>query len=221
MCVYISNKSIKIYFFSKQNMLQNKIKKVDYKLFKEFNGKDFLIPNQIHSTNVNFSNKPGQINRCDGVFTSNPKVVCSIKVADCMPIFFAHKYSSFFGVIHAGWKGLTNGILKNTSILLNSMKFKLTDFDIFIGPSIQKCCFEVSEDVLDRFPIKYVKQKSTGKFKIDLQKIAFDELATFGFNDNRIKISEDCSYCKEDKYFSYRRDGSNTKRMIGFICFEA
>ena len=218
---YISNKSIKIYFFSKQNIPQKKTKKVDYKFLKEFNGKEFLIPNQIHSTNVNFSNKPGLIYKCDGVFTSNPKVVCSIKVADCLPIFFAHKYSPLYGVVHAGWKGLTNGILNNTSTLLKSMKFKLTNFDIFIGPSIQKCCFEVSEDVIDRFPLKYVEKKSTGKFRIDLQKIAFDELATFGFRNDRIKISDDCSYCKDDIYFSYRRDGADTKRMIGFICFKA
>ena len=88
MCAYISNKSIKIYFFTKQDMVQKRIKDLNYKYIKVFNGKDFLIPNQIHSNNVNFSNKPGQINKCDGVFTSNPNVVCSIKVADCMPIFF-------------------------------------------------------------------------------------------------------------------------------------
>ena len=56
---------------------------------------------------MNFSNTPGKLDNCDGVFTSNPKVVCSIKVADCMPIFFAHQYLSFYGVVHAGWKGLT------------------------------------------------------------------------------------------------------------------
>ena len=57
------------------------------------------------------------------------------------------------------------------------MKFRLTNFDIFIGPSIQKCCFEVSDDVVNRFPSKYVKKKKvTGKFMVDLQKIAFEEL---------------------------------------------
>ncbi len=221
MCEHISNKKIKIYFFAKQYMLEQKIDKISYKSIKEFDGKDFLIPNQIHSANVNFSNTPGQFDNCDGVFTSNPKVVCSIKVADCMPIFFAHQYLSFYGVVHAGWKGLTNGILKNTSVLLKKMKFRLTNFDIFIGPSIQKCCFEVSDDVVNRFPSKYIKERSVGKFMVDLQKIAFEELNSFGFSDDKIKITDDCSYCGEDMYFSYRRDGADTKRMIGFIGFEA
>ena len=218
---HISNKSIRIYFYSKQYMLEKKIKKINYKSFEIFDGKNFLIPNQIHSTNVYFSNTPGQIDNCDGVFTSNPEVVCSIKVADCMPIFFAHRYLPFYGAVHAGWKGLTNGILKNTSILLENMKFCLDNFDIFIGPSIQRCCFEVSNDIVKRFPSKFVKQKSIEKFMVDLQKIAFEELQFYGFCCDKIKIIDDCSYCREDMYFSYRRDGANAKRMIGFIGFEA
>ena len=218
---HISNKKLKSIFFQSNICFKKKLMKINYKSFEEFDGKDFLIPNQIHSTNVNFSNTPGQFDNCDGVFTSNPKVVCSIKVADCMPIFFAHQYLSFYGVVHAGWKGLTNGILKNTSVLLKKMKFRLTNFDIFIGPSIQKCCFEVSDDIVNRFPSKYVKQKSVGKFMVDYKRLLLMELNSFGFSNDKIKITDDCSYCREDMYFSYRRDGANTKRMIGFIGFEA
>tara|TARA_B100000941_G_scaffold262409_1_gene215170 strand:- start:1379 stop:1684 length:306 start_codon:yes stop_codon:yes gene_type:complete len=101
------------------------------------------------------------------------------------------------------------------------MKLRLTSFDIYIGPSIQKCCFEVSDDVLNRFPSEYIKQKSSGKFMVDLQNIAFEELKVFGFSADKIKITDDCSFCREDMYFSYRRDGEDTKRMIGFIGFEA
>ena len=219
MCEHISNKKIRIYFFSKQYM-SNIGKNNNYESFEEFDGKEFLIPNQIHSANVTFSNKPGIFDNCDGVFTSNQKVVCSIKVADCMPIFFAHQCLPFYGVVHAGWRGLTSGILKNTSVLLEKMNFGLTKFDVFIGPSIQKCCFEVSDDVVNKFPSKYIKQKGPGKFMVDLQKIAFSELTDLGFNDEKIKITDDCSFCREDIYFSYRRDGADTNRMIGFIGFE-
>ena len=54
------NKSIKIYFFSKQYMLKKNIRKFDLELVKEFSQKNFLIPNQTHSTNVIFSNTPGK-----------------------------------------------------------------------------------------------------------------------------------------------------------------
>ena len=213
----ISNKSIKIKFFSKIFFTQNNIDNLDFSLFKEYDQKQFLIPKQTHSKNIVFSNKSGQIDNCDGVFTSNPRVVCVIKVADCMPIFFAHQSSTFYGVVHAGWKGLTKGILKGTLTFFTEHKLKLNEIDIYIGPSIQKCCFEVSKDIIDKFPSWSIRPKRSGKFMVNLQKIAFEELISIGFDRKRIKINSDCSFCKKNDYYSYRRDGEKTGRMIGAI----
>ena len=216
----VSNKSIKINFFSKKFFVQRNIDRLDFSLFKEYDQKQFLIPKQTHSKNIVFSNNPGQIDNCDGVFTSNPEVVCVIKVADCMPIFFAHQSSLFYGVVHAGWKGLTKGILKGTSTFFTEHKLKLNEIDIYIGPSIQKCCFEVSKDIIDKFPSWSMRPTRSGKFVVNLQKIAFEELRSIGFDRKRIKINSDCSFCKKNNYYSYRRDGEKTGRMIGVITSE-
>ena len=216
----ISNKSIKIKFFSKIFFIQKNIDELDFSLLKEYDQKHFLIPNQTHSKNIFFSNKPGLIDNCDGVFTSNPRVVCVIKVADCMPIFFAHQSCLFYGVVHAGWKGLTKGILKGTSTFFTKHKLKLNEIDIYIGPSIQKCCFEVSKDIIDIFPSWSTRPKRSGKFMVNLQKIAFEELRSIGFDRKRITINSDCSFCKKNSYYSYRRDGEKTGRMIGVITSE-
>ena len=217
----ISNKSIKIKFFSKKFFIQNNIDKLDFSLLKEYDQKNFLIPKQTHSTNIVFSNKPEQIDNCDGVFTSNPNIVCLIKVADCMPVFFAHQSRPFYGVVHAGWKGLTKGILKGTSTFFTENKLKLNEVDIYVGPSIQKCCFEVSDDIIDKFPSSSIRPKRSGKFMVNLQKIAFEDLRSTGFDKKRIKTSGDCSFCKKNNYYSYRRDGENTGRMVGIITSEA
>ena len=217
----VSNKSIKIKFFSKKFFVQRNIDRLDFSLFKEYDQKQFLIPKQTHSKNIVFSNNPGKIDNCDGVFTSNPRVVCVIKVADCMPIFFAHKSGPYYGVVHAGWKGLTKGILKGTSTFIKSHKLKLNEIDIYIGPSIQKCCFEVSKDIIDKFPLWSIRPKRSGKFMVNLQKIAFEDLRSIGFEKKRIKINSDCSFCKKNNYYSYRRDGEKTGRMIGTITSEA
>ena len=216
----ISNKSIKIKFFSKNFFIQKNIDELDFSLLKEYDQKHFLIPNQTHSKNIVFSNKPGQIDNCDGVFTSNPRVVCVIKVADCMPIFFAHQSKPFYGVVHAGWKGLTKGILKGTPTFFTENKLQLNEIDIYIGPSIQKCCFEVSKDIIDKFPSWSIRPKRSGKFMVNLQKIAFEELRSIGFGKKRIKINSDCSFCKKNNYYSYRRDGGKTGRMVGIITSE-
>ena len=55
---------------------------------------------------------------------------------------------------------------------------------------------------------------------VNLQKIAFEELRSIGFDKKRIKINSDCSFCKKNNYYSYRRDGANTGRMIGVITGE-
>ena len=137
-----------------------------------------------------------------------------------MPIFFAHQSSPFYGVVHAGWKGLTKGILKGTSTFFTEHKLKLNEIDIYIGPSIQKCCFEVSKDIIDKFPSWSIRPKRSGKFMVNLQKIAFEELRSIGFDKKRIKINSDCSFCKKNNYYSYRRDGEKTGRMIGVITSE-
>ena len=217
----ISNKSIKINFYSKNFFIQKDIEELDFSLLKEYDKKHFLIPKQTHSTNIVFSNKPAQIDNCDGVFTSNPRIVCVIKVADCMPIFFAHKSRPFYGAVHAGWKGLTKGILKGVLTCFKEYNIQLTDIDIYIGPSIQKCCFEVSKDIIDKFPSWSMMPKRSGKFMVNLQKIAFEDLRSTGFDKKRIKTSGDCSFCKKNNYYSYRRDGENTGRMVGIITSEA
>ena len=217
----ISNLSIKAKFISKDFFIQNNIRAMDYSLIKEFDQENFLIPNQTHSTNVVLSNIPGQMNDCDGVFTTNPKITCLIKVADCMPIYFAHKNKSFYGIVHAGWRGLTNGILNATCLLLKKQRQNLKNFDIFIGPSIQSCCFEVSNDIIEKFPKESVEIKDSGRFLVDMQNIATEILSSEGFSKNKIKISGDCTFCFKKKYYSYRRDNEASGRMIGLIGYKA
>jgi len=216
----ISNQLIRTKFISKNFFIQNNIKIIDYSLIAKFNQKNFLVPNQTHSTNVIFSNLPGEIDNCDGVFTTNPRIICLIKVADCMPIYFAHQNKSVYGIVHAGWRGLTNGILNATSILLKQNKQNIKNFDIFIGPSIQNCCFEISKDIVDNFSRRYLKPKASGKFLVDLQKMAFDILSSLGFNKKKIKISSECTFCLKEDYYSYRRDGEKSGRMIGLIGYK-
>ena len=98
---------------------------------------DLLInPKQSHSTNVSFFTNPGRVLDTDGVFTSDPRLVCSIQVADCMPVYFVHETKSVFGLVHAGWRGLVNGILFQSAKLIKENGFSNSEFEILFGPSI-------------------------------------------------------------------------------------
>ena len=183
-----------------------------------FDPKGLVIPKQTHSTNVSFAKSVDSIENCDGVFTDKKDIVCSIQVADCMPIYFAHCSKNVYGLVHAGWRGLVYGILESTSQLIFENGYKQHDFEVFIGPSIQKCCFEIRDDIVGNFKIGCVTPtQENGKYNVDLQYQACREMIQMGFKKNQIKVSTECTYCSQEKYHSFRRDGKDSGRMIGLI----
>ena len=83
--------------------------------------KAIVSMSQTHSTNIEVvKNKKLVYNNVDGIFACNKNYALQVKTADCLPIFFIHKHNNIFGVIHAGWKGLKNGIISKSTNLLKS-----------------------------------------------------------------------------------------------------
>ena len=211
------NPSIKA-FFSLKNFSASGKEKTNYFAKKVgFNNSKLLVPNQIHSSNVKICSYPGEVPNCDGTFTNQSNIVCSIQVADCLPIYFAHRSKLLFGLIHAGWRGLVNDIILASGLLLKKFNHNLSDFEVVIGPSIQNCCFEVGDDIIHNFQKRHFRALNYNKFKVDLQKLAFDKFIDIGFKAKNIHKLDDCTLCKSEKYFSFRRDGEMAGRMYGLI----
>jgi len=182
-----------------------------------FNFDNLIIPSQIHSDNIEIINEPGLVQNCDGVFSCNIRLICSIKVADCMPIYFVHKSYPIFGLVHVGWKGLSKKILSAVGSKLLNNNWQLSEFEILIGPSIQQCCFEVDENIIDKFEVAFFIKNTNGKFSVNLQLSAKKELLQIGFNGKNIMIDNQCSCCNKQKFYSHRRDNKNTGRMIALL----
>ena len=180
------NRSIKA-FFSLKNFSTSCKEKTNYFAKKVgFNNSKLLVPNQIHSSNVKMRLSPGKVPNCDGTFTNQSNIVCSIQVADCLPIYFAHRSKVLFGLIHAGWRGLVNDIILASGSLLKKCNYSLSDFEVVIGPSIQNCCFEVGDDIIHNFHKRHFRTINYNKFKVDLQKLAFDKFVDTGFKTKNI-----------------------------------
>ena len=80
----------------------------------KINKQDLAIPNQTHSSNVQFVTKPGIYDDTDGLVTSKDyNLKLSTKVADCVPIYLYDSKNNFYGLIHSGWKGTKNHIILN------------------------------------------------------------------------------------------------------------
>ena len=214
---HFSNQNIKAIFSFKSFSTEGDLGRKSLAIASGFNPNSLIIPKQTHSTNIKFISGSGTVLDTDGIFSTNPEMVCSIQVADCMPVYFSHKSESIFGLVHVGWRGLVNGILAQSAKRIKEKDFSLLDYDILIGPSIQKCCFEVSDDVVDQFESGFVEEKEAGKYQIDLQKMVIFELTKLGFMKQNILSLNECTYCNSEKYHSYRRNGKKAGRMIGLL----
>jgi len=172
--------------------------------------KNLVAAKLVHGGRVsvveNFENPI--IEDVDGLLTRNPEVVLSVTSADCLPIFLFDKEKKVAGVLHCGWRSVAKGIVEN------ALKKMQEDFGsqsenilVGVGPGIQKCHFEVGEDLLKEFSDteKFVEEKD-GKAFLDLTGLVKEKFIENKIKPGNIEIDERCTCCDE-RLWSFRRDG--------------
>lgn len=151
----------------------------------------------------------------DASVTNIPNEVLAILTADCMPVLFTSKSGDVIGAAHAGWRGLSGGVLENTIDEMIALSPGLTTSDIsaWMGPAIGPSAFEVGEDVLQAFAQQgqdILSKAFTpiigtpGKYWADLYLLARDRLRTLGIE--QIDGGGFCTANDPERFFSYRRD---------------
>lgn len=168
---------------------------------------DFLSVNQVHGIDiVGPETLPAE---ADGLMVSweEFKKPLAIKTADCLPIVIEGEAGVVF--LHAGWRGLANGILARPEVHLVKPQ------RVFIGPSIHKCCFEVSEDFRGNFPDSPNFISSNGKYFFDLQQEA-RRLLRLSYPNLLIEIAPICTSCRTD-FHSWRRDKNQNRNWNLYI----
>ena len=157
----------------------------------------------------------------DAGYTRRAAVVCAILTADCLPVVFASESGDTLGAAHAGWRGLSSGILEATVQAMNVLPSRLF---AWLGPSIGPNHFEVGGEVREAFLAQDGSAEAAflpnarGRFMADLPELARRRLRNLGIE--RIYGSNDCTYANSARYFSHRRDG-NTGRQVTLIWREA
>ena len=138
--------------------------------------------------------------------------------ADCLPILLCDEAGKEIAAIHAGWKGLLNGIVENT---LQKMHAHPRNLLAWIGPAICRRCYETGTEVRDayinRYPFTHDAFQYTGsRLYADLPKLA--ELILKASGVNAVYQSNACSFEQESEFYSYRRQ-ARTGRMASLIWF--
>lgn len=182
---------------------------------------DLAIPLQCHSNIVRRVESPGIYEACDALITNVKEIALMVSVADCVPILLFDPLQRAIGVIHAGWRGTVAAITRKTiEMMVSEYRTKPENLLIFVGPAAGVCCYEVGEEVAQMFRNDVIVRKG-GKTYIDLKKENGSQLCHMGVKEDNIEKNEYCTICESTLFYSYRREGRKTGRMLAIICIKS
>jgi YfiH family protein len=188
---------------------------VSARLHELLPGSRIFCLTQIHSDRIIRAedSSPGDFPEADGIVSQNPADVLCIRTADCVPVLLRADDSSLIGAVHAGWRGLAQDIVYKAVILMQS--YGSEKIQVFIGPSIGPCCYQVGPEVVRALGAKPVARKDC-TVSVDLAEIASGQAMKAGLAGEAIHVVRSCTCCNGDKFFSFRRDkyGRNSNRKI-------
>ena len=158
--------------------------------------------------------------QADAAFTSEPGVVLAIQAADCLPILLCTDDGSQIAAIHAGWRGLSGGVVEACAQRMTATAEKLL---AWLGPAIGPASYEVGAEVRDVFLRHPAAAEAAfaptrpGHWHCDLYALARQRLATLGVT--RIYGGGYDTFA-DARFYSYRRDGARSGRMASLIWLE-
>jgi len=201
---------------------------------------------QIHSAVVwPFAAAPKEPCKGDASLTSTPGLFLGVQTADCVPILLVDPKKRAVAAVHAGWRGTLARVLEKTVGEL-VVKFNSNPSDLLaaIGPSIGPCCYEVGAELVIQFtsqfadaadffdeprsgeepnPLQWLNMMPPGhqpppkNVRLDLPKANRSQLLAAGLCENNIFSSGLCTACHPSLFFSYRKQGSRSGRLLSAI----
>ena len=201
---------------------------------------------QIHSDVIHpFSTIPAQPCKGDAAITKKAGLLLGAQTADCVPILLVDPKKKVVAAIHAGWKGTLARIAQKTVGRMQfEFGCKPNDLLAAIGPSIGQCCYEVGAEFVAKFtaqfadaheyfdeartgdepnPLQWLNMKPPGHqppprgVHLDLRKANRSQLVTAGVRATNIFTTDLCTGCRTDLFFSYRKEGALSGRLLAVI----
>jgi polyphenol oxidase len=201
---------------------------------------------QIHSDVIHlFDFPPAEPCQGDASVTNRPGLLLAVQTADCVPILLVDPKKRAVAAVHAGWRGtLARIVVKAIGKMQMHFKSKPADLLAAIGPSIGSCCYEVGTEVATQFlsqfaeapdwfdefrtgdepnPIQWLNMMPPGhqpppkNVLLDLRKANRAQLLAVGLRAANIFVSDLCTACRRDLLFSYRKEGTQSGRLLSVI----
>lgn len=181
-----------------------------------YDNKKLIFMEQVHKDNIVIVDKNSEnlIDSCDAIITNEKNLPLMVMVADCIPILMYDEQKGVIAAIHAGRNSTFLNIAQKTALkMIKKFECKEENIKVILGPSIQKCCYEVSEELANIVKKSFGEEFENNRY-IDLQAINKKQLNDIGIKN--IEISSYCTKCSGEDYFSYRKS-TNTGRFAGIV----
>lgn len=202
-----------------------------------FTGKDAetfsgYYPKQVHGTEILEASEikvlpTGERSKADGIYTQKASQRIGVQTADCVPLLLASESGRTVMALHAGWRGLTAGIVMSGVQKMKTLNPKESVFAV-IGPSIAPCHYEVGPEL-----VQAISNPSLGlsgeeiasclthgvrdRYFLDLQTAGIFFLVHSGLKPKQISIFRSCTFCHPEFWHSFRRDASSSGRNWSWI----
>ena len=183
---------------------------------------DIVKSSQVHGNSIRVVTKEdcGKLfcpdtPKADGLITNDKNVALIVYTADCVPVLLCDSTKSVVCAVHAGWRGTALNIVQEAvQKMVGIFKCSPTDIKAAIGPCISVCCYETSKDVPDALrnilgdEAEICFNPRNDKYMVDLKKANYLMLEKTHIKN--ILLSDECTSCSNDKYWSHRK--SNISR---------
>jgi len=198
------------------------------------NQESFVMVRQVHGDNILVIDSPledislfirdAMQKPCDAIMTNQRPMGIGIVTADCLPALLYDPVQGVTAAVHAGWRGTVPALHPKVVCQMTAgFGCKAEDVLVGVGPSIGPCCYTVGKAVMD--PVKsinprwekYLTLVEDGKAKLDLAGLNTSQMEDAGILKKNIFTAGLCTACHVDLFYSYRRDGIGTGRMISGI----
>lgn len=186
-------------------------------------GQAMVCVKQVHGDSVYIVDGEDKLGyeeaEADAIITNLKNIAIGILTADCVPVLIYDPVKKAGGAAHAGWKGAAFRIASKTiKAMTNEFGSNPSDMLAAIGPSIGICCYNVNSDVENEFRKRYIDASLYIKEgRVDLKGMNLLDLKGTGLKKENISVSDICTSCRNDIFFSYRKDEKITGRQLSFI----
>lgn len=160
----------------------------------------------------------------DALITNLPHMVLTVLTADCVPILLYDPQQGAVGAVHAGWRGSRAEILPKTiAAMQDAFGCVVEDMLVAIGPAIGQCCYEVGLEVAEHFRDyvgAVIEGRGESKYMLDLKEVSRLQASACGILPAHIEVTEICTSCSRDRFFSYRAEQGCSGRFLSAIALK-